>query len=440
MEEGSSRWATSITCFKVGRPEDGSDPSGPYNSEYFVLLKPYSEWKRKITKENLEDQARDEFKRLFPNADINVSQYIQDNLEEVMSGVKGENSIKIFGEDLQELDKTAKEVKETISRVPGIEDAGIFRELGQPNLLIDVDRENASTLGLTVQDVLDVVSAALGGKTVSQVIEGEKRFALLASFPADYKREPEKIANIPIILPNGGTVALSRVAKIKYDTGAAFIYRENFKRYIPVKFSVVSKNLGGTVAQAQGVVAKLRIPDGYYMDWSGMFNEMKEAFKRFYVSIPLSLMLILAVLFMYYRSVRNVAITMMAPAFVVFGGLMSLLIAGESLSISSIVGFVSTIGVSVLNASIIISHYIRLRGDGKEREESILETAGDKFRPVFMSGVVASLGLLPASMSHGVGSQVQKPLAIVVVGGMLIGTALQLLVIPMLLRFVYAEE
>lgn len=426
--------------FKVGRPEDGSDPSGPYNSEYFAQLRPYSEWTRKITKEELEDSAREEFKRLFPNADINVSQYIQDNLEEVMSGVKGENSIKIFGEDLQELDKTAKDVKDAISKVPGIEDAGIFRELGQPNLLIDVDRENASTLGLTVQDVLDVVSAALGGKTVSQVIEGEKRFALLVSFPSDYKSEPEKIANIPIMLPNGGTVALSRVAKIKYDTGAAFIYRENFKRYIPVKFSVVSKNLGGTVNQAQTEVAKLKVPEGYYMDWSGMFNEMKEAFKRFYISIPLSLILILAVLFMYYRSVRNVLITMVAPAFVVFGGLMSLLIAGESLSISSIVGFVSTIGVSVLNASIIISHYIRLRGHGGNREDSILETARDKFRPVFMSGIVASLGLLPASMAHGVGSQVQKPLAIVVVGGMLIGTALQLFVIPLLLKYVYVEE
>lgn len=423
--------------FRVGRPEDGSDPSGPYNSEYCVPLKPYREWKRRITKEQLENITRDELRKLLPNVDINISQYIQDNLEEAMSGVKGENSIKIFGEDLQELDRMAKNVDETIEKVPGIKDVGVFRELGQPNLLIEVDRENASTLGLTVQDVLDTVSAALGGKTVSEILEGEKRFALLARFPSEYRKEPEKIANIPIILPDGGIVALSRVAKIRYDTGATFIFRENFKRYIPVKFSVTSKNLGGTVAHAQKEVAKLDIPEGYYMVWSGMFNEMKQAFRRFYVIIPLAIFMILTVLFMYYRSVQNVLITMVAPAFAVVGGLISLLITGESLSISSIVGFISTIGVSVLNASIMISHYIRLSSEGKNGEEAIQETIRDKFRPVLMSGVVASLGLLPASLAHGVGSQVQKPLAIVVVGGMLIGTTLQLLIIPLLLRFIY---
>lgn len=425
--------------FRVGRPEDGSDPSGPYNSEYFVPLKPYREWKRKITKEQLENIARVELERLLPNANINISQYIQDNLEEAMSGVKGENSVKIFGEDLQELDRVAKNVKETIEKVPDIKDVGIFRELGQPNLLVEVDRENALTLGLTVEDVLDTVSAVLGGKNISEIIQGEKRFALLVSFPVEYRKEPEKIANIPIILPTGGIVALSRVAKIKYDTGASFIYRENFKRYLPIKFSVVSKNLGGTVAQAQKEVAKLDIPEGYYMVWSGMFNEMKEAFRRFYVSIPLAIILILTVLFMYYRSVRNVFITMVAPTFTVAGGLTSLLITGESLSISSIVGFISTIGVSILNASILISHYIRLTDEGKNTEEATLETIKDKFRPVFMSGFVASLGLLPASLAHGIGSQVQKPLAIVVVGGMLIGTTLQLFIIPLLLRFVSVE-
>lgn len=425
--------------FRVGRPEDGSDPSGPYNSEYFVLLKPYREWKRKITKEELENEAREGLKRLLPNADINISQYIQDNLEEMMSGVKGENSVKIFGEDLQELDRLGNNVKDRIENVPGIKDVGVFRELGQPNLFIEVDRGNTSALGLTVEDVLDTVSAALGGKIISEIKEGEKSFALLVSFPSEYRKRSEKIASIPILLPDGGVVALSKVARIRYDTGASFIYRENFKRYIPIKFSVVSKNLGGTVANAQKEVAGLEIPGGYYMEWSGMFNEMKKAFQRFYVSIPLALFLILTILFIYYRSVKNVMITMVGPAFTVFGGLMSLLITHESLSISSIVGFVSIIGVSVLNTSIIVSHYIRLRDEGKDKEEGITETIQDKFRPVFMSGVVASLGLLPASLAHGVGSQVQKPLAIVVVGGMVIGTALQLFIIPLLLRFITVE-
>lgn len=426
--------------FKAGRPEDGTDPTGPFNSEFFVLLKPYNQWKRGLTKERLEEIVRKELNILFPNADINISQYIQDNLEEVMSGVKGENSVKIFGDDLISLDRAAKTVKERLEKVPGIVDEGIFTELGQPNLLIEVNRENASALGLTVEDVLDTLSAALGGKVISQIIEGSKSFSLLVSFPLNYRKEPEKIRSIPIILPNGGVVSLSRIANIHYDTGASFIYRENFKKYIPVKFTVASKNLGGTVALAQKETSDIKLPEGYYMEWSGMFNEMKESFKRFYISVPISIFFILVALYILYRSVRNVIITMAAPLFAVFAGLVSLLITKESLSVSSMVGFISIIGVSVLNSSILISHYIRLTMEGINKEDAIIETIKDKFRPVLMGGFVASLGLLPASLAHGVGSQVQKPLAIVVVGGMFIGTAMILLITPLLLQFVQEEE
>ena len=426
--------------FQSGRPEDGTDPSGPFNSEYYVNLKPYDQWPGGHTKELLENTAREELKKLFPTADINVSQYIQDNLEEVMSGVKGENSVKIFGDDLAELDRLAKQVKEGLEKIPGIEDEGILRELGQPNLLIDVNRETTSALGLTVQDVLDTVSAALGGKDISKVIEGEKSFSLLVSFPADYRREPGRIAGIPIVLPSGGVVPLSRLANIRYDTGASFIYREAFRKYIPIKFTVTSKDLGGTVARAQQEVASIKLPEGYYMEWSGMFNEMKESFRRFLISVPIAVFLILTALYLLYRSVRNVLITMAAPLFAVFAGLAALLLVGESLSVSSMVGFISIIGVSILNASVIISHYIRLCLDGKDTEAAILETVRDKFRPVSMGGFVAALGLLPAALAHGVGSQVQRPLAIVVVGGMLVGTVMILLIIPLLLRYVHVQE
>ncbi|MBF0486786.1 MAG: efflux RND transporter permease subunit [Nitrospirae bacterium] len=424
---------------QVGRPEDGTDPTGPFNSEYTVLLKPYDKWPKGQTKEKLEAVVREKLLKLFPNADINISQYIEDNLEEVMSGVKGENSVKIFGDDLAQLDAAAKGVKEGLEKIDGIEDEGIMRELGQPNLLIEVIRENVSALGLTVQDVLDTVSAALGGKEIGKVIEGAKSFSLMVSFPPDYKKSFGKIENIPIVLPNGGIVPLSRIANIHYDTGASFIYREGFRRYIPVKFTVTSHDLGGTVKLAQLETSKLKLPEGYYMEWSGMFNEMKESFKRFYVSVPISLFLILATLYILYRSVRNVLITMAAPVFAVFAGLMSLLVTGESLSVSSMVGFISIIGVSVLNASIIISHFIRLTMGGMAREIAIIETVKDKFRPVLMGGFVASLGLLPASMAHGIGSQVQRPLAVVVVGGMLLGTAMTLLLIPLLLQSVETE-
>lgn len=431
---------TKTLAVRVGRPEDGTDATGPFNSEYYVDLKPYSQWRRGITKEQLEEEAREKVTQLFPNANISVSQYMEDNLEEMTSGVKGENAVKIFGEDLHELDRIAREVKEKIEKVADVEDVGIYTELGQPNLLIEVDRPNAAAVGLSVQEILDMVSAALGGKAVSQIIEGDKNFALQVSFPYDYRREPDRIANIPILLPNGGIVPLSRVAKIRYDTGASFIYRENHQRYIPIKFSVGSKDLGGTVQKVQKEAGKIKIPEGYYLEWSGLFNEMMEAFRRFYISIPLALFLILILLYIFYGNIRNALLTMVAPTCTVFGGLVSLLITDQPLSISAVVGFISVIGISIFNICIWITHYIEIYRGRRNKEDAVIEAARDKFRPVLMGGLIASLGLLPASLAHGVGSQVQKPLAIVVVGGMLIGTGIILLVMPLLFRFVRTEK
>ena len=275
---------------------------------------------------------------------------------------------------------------------------------------------------------------------VSQVIEGDKNFALQVSFPYDFRKEPEKISTIPIVLPTGGVIPLSRVANIHYDTGASFIYRENHKRYIPIKFSVTSNDLGGTVNKIQKEAEKIKLPEGYYLDWSGQFNEMMEAFRRFYVSIPLAIFLILILLYIFYGNMRNVVLTAVAPVCTVFGGLISLLVTSQPLSISAVVGFVSVVGISTFHTCILITHYIEVYHEKKNREEAIFETVRDKFRPVLMVGLVASLGLLPASMAHGVGSQVQKPLAIVVVGGMLIGTAIILLVMPLLFRFVRIEK
>jgi cobalt-zinc-cadmium resistance protein CzcA len=425
---------------QAGRPEDGTDPTGPFNSEYYVDLKPYGEWRKGLNKNDLEDIIREKMKQRFPNADISLSQYQEDNLEEVMSGVKGENSVKIFGDDLGELDRLAKDVREGLERTPGVEDVGVFRELGQPNLLIKVNRENASALGLTVQEVLDTVAASIGGREVTRIIQGEKNFSLMVRFPARHRNNPEAIGAIPIVLPDGGVVALSRVADIAYDTGASFIYRENFKRYIPVKFTVSSKDLGGTVKLAQSEVVKSKLPEGYYMEWSGIFNEMQESFKRFFISIPVAFFLVLSSLFILYRSTRNVLITMIAPLFAVFGGVLSLVLTGQSINVSSIVGFISIVGVSILNTSILVTHYIRLVIGGKGNTEAILETLRDKFRPILMGGIVASLGLLPAALGHGVGSQIQKPLAIVVVGGMFLGTVMILLFAPLLLRFVETGE
>lgn len=227
--------------FQVGRPEDGTDPSGPFNSEYFVKLKDYSQWKRNITKDELEKEIRKKIEEKFPNADINLSQYIQDNLDEAMSGVKGENSVKIFGNDLKILDNLANQVVERIKNVPGIVDVGVFRELGQPNLILKVDREKSAVYNLTVEDILDVISSSLNGKSITQIMEGDKFFDLVIKFPDEYRDSIEDIKNIPIVLSDGSYIPISKVAQIYYDTGSSFIYRENYNRYIPIKFSVESK-------------------------------------------------------------------------------------------------------------------------------------------------------------------------------------------------------
>jgi len=426
--------------FQVGRPEDGTDPTGPFNSEYFIDLKPYSQWKRFKSKEELEEAIREGVKSMFPNADINISQYIQDNLEEVMTGVKGENAVKIFGDDLYKLDAIANQVKERISKVDGVEDVGIFREIGQPNLVIEADREKLATYGLSVEQLMDTVSAALGGKEATQVIEGDKRFSLLVILPEELRQNVSKIKDIPILLPNGSYVKLSSVADIRFSTGASFIYRENYKRYIPIKFSVVSKDLAGTVRQAQESVKDIQLPEGYFMEWSGQFKSLVEGLRRFAFSSTLALLSLSVFLYIINRSVRNTLIAMSGILFALFGGSVSLLIAGHPMSFSAIVGFVSILGISVLNISFMLEAYKKHILDGLSPTESAKRSAKENFRAVLLSSFTASMGLLPTALAKGVGSQIQKPLAIVVVGGMLISGLLILLVVPPLLRYAYVEE
>ncbi|SNZ13981.1 efflux RND transporter permease subunit [Hydrogenobacter hydrogenophilus] len=426
--------------FQVGRPEDGTDPTGPFNSEYFIDLKPYSQWKRFGSKEELEEAIRVGVKSMFPKVDINISQYIQDNLEEVMTGVKGENAVKVFGDDLYKLDTIADQIKERITKVKGIEDVGIFREIGQPNLVIEADREKLSAYGLSVQQLMDTVSAAMGGKEATQVIEGDKRFSLLVILPDELRQNVSKIGDIPVLLPNGSYVKLSSVANIKFSTGASFIYRENYKRYIPIKFSVVSKDLAGAVRKAQESVKDIQLPEGYFIEWSGQFKSLVEGLRRFAFSGTLALFSLSVFLYIINRSVRNTLIAMSGILFALFGGSVSLLIAGFPMSLSAIVGFVSILGISVLNISFMLRAYKKHILDGLSSVESAKRSAKENFRAVLLSSFTASMGLLPTALAKGVGSQIQKPLAVVVVGGMLLSGLLILLVVPSLLRYAHVEE
>lgn len=422
--------------FQAGRPEDGTDPTGPFNSEYFVKIKDYSQWHRGITKEDLENEVRQALRSSFPNADISVSQYIEDNLAEAMSGVKGENSVKIFGDDLYVLDRLAKEIEGKIKTVEGVTDVGIFKETGQPSLIIEANREQAALYGVSVDALMDIVSSSLDGRAITKIIEQDKRFDLVVRFPDTYRKSIENIKEIPIVLDNGGIIPLSKITHIYYDTGASFVYRENFKRFIPIKFSVASNDLAGTVAKVQAQIDTITMPEGYRTSLSGRFQQMQDAFGRLKIMTPAALFLITLVLFIYFGSIQNTLIILTAALFSVFGGLAFLLLLGQSLSVSASVGFISILGVSILNASIFVIHYLQLYQNGIDTEEAIIQTASDKFRAILMTGLTASIGLLPAMLSTGVGSQVQKPLAIVVVGGMLIGTFILLMLMPPLLRYV----
>jgi cobalt-zinc-cadmium resistance protein CzcA len=426
--------------FQAGRPEDGTDPSGPFNTEYFVKLKDYKEWHRGITKEQLEDQVRTALRDAFPNADIGVSQYIEDNLAEAMSGVKGENSVKIFGDDLYVLDKLAKEVERKIKKVDGVTDVGIFKETGQPSLIVEVEREKAALYGVNVVDLMDIVSSSLDGRAVTKIVEQDKRFDLVVRFPHTYRESIENIKAIPVVLDDGAIIPLSKITHIYYDTGASFVYRENFKRFIPIKFSVASNDLAGTVAKVQEQIKTIQMPDGYLTDLSGRFEQMQSAFGRLKIMTPAALFLITLVLFVYFGSIKNTFIILSAALFSVFGGLAFLMIFGQALSVSASVGFISILGVSILNASIFVIHFLQLSKQGLSIDEAITQTASDKFRAILMTGLTASIGLLPAVVATGVGSQVQKPLAIVVVGGMLIGTFILLMLMPALLRFIKHES
>lgn len=423
--------------FQAGRPEDGTDPTGPFNTEYFVKLKDYQEWPKGVNKEDLEKEIRVALEAKFPRADIGISQYIEDNLAEAMSGVKGENSVKIFGDDLFVLDKLAQEIENKIKNIKNVTDVGIFKETGQPNLIIEVDRQKAALYGVNVADLMDIVSSSLDGKSITKIIEQDKRFDLVVRFPNSYRQSIENIKTIPVVLDHGGVIPLSKITNIYYDTGASFVYRENFKRFIPIKFSVTSNDLSGTVAQVKAAINTVKMPEGYTTNLSGRFEQMQSAFGRLQIMIPASLFLITLVLFIYFRSMRNTLIIFTAALFSIFGGILFLVLFHEAFSVSASVGFISILGVSILNASIIVIHYLQLRQEQEiPIEEAIQQTAADKFRAILMTGLTASIGLLPAMLSTGVGSQVQKPLAIVVVGGMMIGTLILLTLMPSLLRYI----
>jgi cobalt-zinc-cadmium resistance protein CzcA len=420
-----------------GRPDNGSDASPLANVELFAPLKPLDKWPSGMTKDKLTAQLQKEFAAELPGVSFNFSQYIQDNVEEAISGVKGANSVKIMGPNLATLEQLANQVRDQMSQVRGIADLGIFYVLGQPNLNIRIDRERAARYGLNTGDVNTVIQAALGGATATTVLEGDRQFNLTVRAGPDDRNSVEKVSDIKVGYQTpAGTVAyvpLRELATITLDTGASYIYHETTQRFIPVKFSVRGRDLGGAVAEAQARIARnVKLPTGYRMVWAGEFDDMKLAEQRLAVVVPISMVLILILLYGLFNSVRDSFLALAGIPFAAGGGIIALAISGLAMSVSAAIGFISLFGVAVMNGILMITYFNQVRHEGMRTTAAMYHAATQRMRPMLMTAFSACIGLVPAALSHGIGSQVQRPLAVVIVGGMLVGPVMLLLVVPAL--------
>ncbi|HXC89975.1 MAG TPA: CusA/CzcA family heavy metal efflux RND transporter [Stellaceae bacterium] len=426
---------------QLGRPDDGTDTTGFFNAEFNVPLKPFGEWPTGVDKQKLTQQMNAALVAQFPGVDFNFSQNIEDNVEEAASGIKGENAIKLFGNDLQAIQKTAYQIKSVLETVPGITDLSVFESVGQPTVDIDIDRARAARYGLAPGDVNSTIQAAIGGEAAGNVYEygSDRNFPINVRLAARYRGSLSAIRRITIGAPspNGNgivPVPLTDVAEVKLVSGPSFIYRENQERFIPIKFSVRGRDLGGAVQEAQQKIAKeVRLPPGSRLEWVGEFGELQEAIARLALVVPLSLALMGVLLFVNFGSLTDTVLAASVMPMALVGGIFALFLTGTPFSVSAAIGFVALFGISAMDGIIVISYYNKLIFDGVARAEAVRRTCEIQLRPVVMTCAAAGVGLLPAAMSTAIGSQVQKPLAIVVVGGVLLAPVLIMILLPVLI-------
>ncbi|RVU20523.1 efflux RND transporter permease subunit [Methylobacterium oryzihabitans] len=423
-----------------GRPDDGTDAAGFFNGEFFAPLKPVEKWRPGVTKEAMLDELLDKLRREFPGVEFNVSQYLQDNVAEAVSGIKGENSFKIFGPDLQTLTDIARKVEASLKTIPGVTDLGVFTSLGQPTVQINVDRTRAARYGLTPGDINSTVRTAIGGDSAGDLYDGgsDRHYPMIVRLASQFRQSVAAIRNLRITGQGAnGTVLqlpLSSVATVELVSGPAYIYREGQERYLPVKFSVRDRDLGSTIIEAREKVAsEVALPPGYRIELVGEFNNMQGALARLSVTVPLAVGLIAILLFMNFNSIVDTLLALSVIPMAVAGGILGLALTATPFSVSAAIGFIALLGIAVMDGIIVISHYNGLVAAGEERVRAMLRTCHTQMRPVVMTCVVAGVGLLPAAFSSGVGSQVQKPLALVVVGGMALAPLLILLILPVLI-------
>jgi cobalt-zinc-cadmium resistance protein CzcA len=432
---------TTIVTSQVGRPDDGTDTTGFFNTEYCVDLKPKEQW-RPVFHQNKDAviAAMNDQLQKIPGAIWNFSQPIADNMEEAVSGVKGELATKIYGDDLRTLEDKADQVVKVMRTVPGVEDLGVFRLLGQPNLNVTVDRQAAARFQINVADVQDAIQTAVGGNALTQVLQGEQRYDLVARYQAPYRDTREAIANIRLLSPSGERVSLAQLCKIEMKDGGSEIYREGNDRYVAVKYSVRGRDLGSTVEEAIDKVNKqVQLPRGYRINWEGEYESEKRAAARLALIVPLTVLIIFVILYTMFKSMKWASLIIVNVMMTPLGGMLALLLTHTHFSVSSGIGFLALFGVSVQTGVIMLEYINQRRARGHSIQEAAVEGAVLRLRPIMVTSLVATLGLLPAALSHAIGSDSQRPFAIVIVGGLISGLLLSIFLLPTLYAWVARE-
>jgi cobalt-zinc-cadmium resistance protein CzcA len=423
--------ATECTS-QAGRPDDGTDTTGFFNTEYFVGLKPKEQW-RPVFRQNKEEliAAMNRELEKIPGVIWNFSQPIADNMEEAVSGIKGQLATKVYGDDLRVLEQKADQIVNIMRGVKGIQDLGVLRVLGQPNLNVTVDRHQAARYQINVADVQDAIQTAVGGNALTQVLQGEARYDLVMRYLPQYRDKKEAIENIRLLAPTGERVSLAQLSKIEERDGASEIYREGNQRYVAIKYSVRGRDLGGAVEESiQEVNAQVQLPRGYHIDWEGEYESQKRAEARLLFIVPLTVFFIFMIIYGAFGSAKWACLNLVNVVVARIGGLLALLVTGTHFSVSSGVGFMALFGVSVQTGVIMVEYINQLRARGMPIAEAAIEGATRRLRPIMMTMLVATLGLLPAALSHDIGSDSQRPFAIVIVGGLIADLLMSIFLLP----------
>jgi cobalt-zinc-cadmium resistance protein CzcA len=427
---------------QAGRPDDGTDTGGFGNTEYFINLKPKEEWRPVFHEDKVALIAamNRELEKL-PGAFWNFSQPIEDNVGETVTGTKGELAVKIFGTDLRTLDEKGQQIEDVMSHVPGITDLGVFRLIGQPNLNFTIDRQQAARFQINVADIQDAIETAVGGKAVSTVLQGEERYDLVVRYLEPYRNTREAIANIRLLSPSGERVSLGQLTNVEVRDGAYDIYREGNTRYVAVRFNVRGRDLGTTVQEAEAQInQKVKFPQGYRIGWTGEYESKQRSDARLMVVVPMTIGFIFIILYTMFHSAKWALVVMATIAIAPFGGLLALLATGTYFSVASGVGFLALFGVSVQTGVIMVEYINQLRARGHTPLDAAVEGAVLRLRPIMMTALVATIGLLPAALSHAIGSDSQRPFAIVIVGGLIVGLVQSIFMLPTIYVWVASEQ